>query len=287
MARSISEIQSQIEDYIVLNFATVSITIDTTQWSKRNILRLIAFCIATGIGVLEQLMDVFKTEIEDVVSTAAAASFLWVQAKMFQFQYSATDPQIVQIVDVVPNYPTIDETLRVITACSVKKDLSNNVNIKVATGNPLAALNSDQLSASQSYINTIGVAGINYVVSSIVADKIFIQADIWFKGEFSTVIAANVISALNSFLSNLSITNFDGGIKVTDIENCILNVEGVTDVLLKNVSCRADSVAFGSGESLVLNQAVLIRLYNLVAGYAVQETTASNTFADTLNFIAE
>lgn len=287
MARTVDTINQATINALVSNLSSIGITINPNNWSKRNILRMLCYTFASCCALAEQLMDLVQSNIEDTVSRAAAASQLWVQQKMFEFQYSSTVPQVIQMIDGIPQYPFVDESLRIITACSVKSDLANNVQIKVAKGNPLTALVTLELNAAQSFINTIGTAGIIYVVKSANPDLLFIDADIYYKGEYAPIIQLSVVAALDSYLLNLSVTNFDGGLKVSDLEVYIKSLPGVTDVLLKNVSIRATTVLFGSGTYLVQNETTLIREYIMVAGYAKQETTSGQTFSDTLNFIAQ
>jgi len=284
MARSVSEINAYIVANLVTNFASIGITIDPVLWSKRNMLRQICYTVAVCQALMEQLQDLFKAQIEDTVSKAAAASAKWVQDKMFKFQYSATNPQIVALIDTVPTYPVIDDTLRIITACSVTTDISNTVSIKAAKGSPLAALSAPELSSAQGYINIIGVAGINYTVISLDPDKLYIDAEIFYQGQYAAVIQASVIDAINAYLETLSITNFNGALKMTDLEAVIRNVTGVNDVLINNVRGRADTDLFSAGVDLILNTAVIQRQYSTVAGYIAEETTSTKTFADTLIF---
>ena len=287
MARTVAAIQTQIETELVANFAAVGVTIDPTKWSKRNMMRLFCYIFAVSTAYLEQLMDVLKTSLEATASQSAAASPLWIQAQMFEFQYSATDPQIIQLINTVPQYPVVDATKRIITACSVTSTTSNEVTIKVAKSDPFQALATAELSAAQGYINYLGTAGINYTVVSLDADRIYIDANIYYQGQYSSVIQANVIAAIDAFLQNLSITNFDGSLKMTDLENVIRNVQGVNDVVLVNVRGRAAADPFANGIDLILNQKVVQRLWNTVAGYCIQEDTVGETFTDTLNFVVE
>ncbi len=285
MARSISLIQSQINSSLQANLATVGITLDTTQWSKRNILRLLCFCVATAIAVLEQLIDVFTANVEAVAASAAPATDAWIQAQVFKFQYSATTPQIIQFTaGLAPYYPVVNSTLQIITRCSVTTTSANNVLIKVATGTTPAALSPTQLSALQAYIsppNGIGIAGVNYICSSGSADILFVQANVYYQGQYSGIIQANVINAINNYLAVLP---FNGQVKISDLENTIRNVAGVNDVVLVNVSARANG---GTATYLVQSEAVISRLWNTVAGYIVPEDPGSNDLIHQLTLIAE
>ncbi len=291
MARKVDEINSYIVTTLVANFATVGITIDPTTWSKRNMLRLICFTMATCQALLEQLQDLFQQTIEDTAAKAPAASPLWIQKKMFEFQYSATDPQIVALIDTVPQYPTVDPALRIITGCLVVSSVSNEEQIKVAKGTPFAPLSSPEISAAQSYITTIGIGGINYVVISLDSDKMFVEADIYYQGQYAAVIQANVIAEIEAWFLKLATSslkyNIDGSAEMSDLQGTIRGVTGVNDVVLKNVRGRADTDAFAAGIDLILNTQVIQRKWQTIAGYIGQETDTGHTFADSLNFIAE
>jgi hypothetical protein len=287
MARTVNQINSQIQTALVSNFAAIGITVDPTQWSKRNIMMLFCFAFAVCAAYIEQLMDFLKTSLETTAAQSAAASPLWIQNQMFLFQYSDNNPQVILLSNGAWAYPVVDPTLRIITACSVNSTSPNQVSIKIATGNPFVALLSNQIAAAQGFINLIGTAGIIYAIQSLNSDKLYINANIYFQGQYASVIQTNVINALNSFLQNLSITNFNGSIKMTDLESTIRGVAGIDDVVLLNVRGRKDTDSYSAGINLVLNSTVIQRLWNPISGYVSEETTTRNTFADTLNFIAE
>lgn len=286
MARSVAEINQYIVDALVVNFSKVGITIDPTLWSKRNILRLICYTMAVGQALLEQLLDAFLVIVESRVRVSAAASFLWIQFKMFQFQYSDTDPQFVVMINGVPTYPVIDPTLNIITACSVTSSASGIVTIKAAIGSPLGAMSLNQTAAAQGYINAIGTAGIEYDVVSLNPDQIYIDAEIFFLGQFASVIEQNTIDAITNWLQTQSVVNFNGKIKMSDLEGIIRGIQGVDDVTLNNVRARGNSDTFNAGIILILNEQIINRLYSTKAGYMIPETTLSKTLADTLIFTA-
>ena len=279
MARTIEQIQAGI-------IADIQATPELAQansTSRRAIWRLFAYVQASAILLLEQIIDVFTAENEIKIANAIPATATWINAKVFEFQYSATNPQIVQLVNFAPVYPVIDPSLRLISRCSVVTTISNQVIIKVAKQNPPIALTSGELSSLQSYINQIGIVGVNYNCVSLTSDKIMIDAEIYFDGQYSTVIVGTVTNAINTFLSQLS---FNGVLKVSDIELAVRNVVGVNDILLKNVKMRSDATAFVDGTFLVQNNTVISRIFPTVSGYIVGETTVGNTFTDKLTFIA-
>ncbi len=281
MARKIAQIEQQILDQVA---ADPDLSPVLTSTSRRAIYRLWAYITSVAISMLEQLMDIFNAQVESTVAKGAPASAAWIQDRVFQFQYSTDVPQIIQLVNLAPTYPVIDPSLRIITRCSVTTNIANNVIVKVAKGDPPQALDSSQLNAVQSYVNLIGADGISYNVISTDPDLLYIQGQVFYNGQYSDVISANVLQAINAFFAQLP---FNGQMRISSLEFAIRSVVGVTDVLLQNVSARAYNTAFGAGTYLVLNNQVISRLWPTVSGYMIPETTAGNTPTDTLQFIPE
>lgn len=284
MARTTDEIESQILDNVA---ADTTLGPLLTSSSKRAIYRLWAFIQATAIEMHEQLIDIFTANVESVAAMAAPSTANWLQNQILNFQYSPTNPQIIQLVNFAPQYPVVDPTLLIISRCSVTTSLSNQVVLKVATGNPPGPLSSPQIAALTAFLNPpngIGVAGINYIIQSLAADQIYIQANIFYQGQYSSVIQVNVIAAITAYLAAIP---FNGVVKLSDLEGAVKAVAGVNDVVFQNVSARAASVGFGSGTPLVVNQNEMSRIYATVAGYIVGETTGGQDLPNTLTFTAE
>lgn len=299
MARTVEQIEADIItnvantadlNYVDENNITRNITYNT---SKRAIWRLWAFIVATAIAFHEQLIDLYISTIEAILAKTSAASPLWVQDKMFKFQYSATDPQVIQLINTIPQYPVVDENKRIITACSVTTAIDNTVNIKVAKSNPYVSLGALELAAAQSMINTIGIAGIDYNVTSGNADRLYISADVYYKGQYSAVIAQSVKDTLDAYFQTLSQVNFNGSLKMADLENVIRQSVGVNDVVLINVIGRPDSPTPSNplsnpyGTYLIQSKTTVSRLFNPSAGYIIGEDVAGYTFLDSINFIAQ
>lgn len=281
MARKISNIQASIINNIASTPELASLLLNN---SKRAIWRLFTYIQSVAISTLEQIMDDIKVEIENIVDNGVPGTKNWLVANIFKFQYSTVTPQIIQLIDLVPRYTIIDETLRIITRCGVVTTLNNNVLIKVAKSEPPVALSINEVSSLQSYVNTIGVAGVNYIVQSYNSDKISIEADIFYDGQYNNVIKQDVILGINNLLARLS---FDGYFKVSDIELAIRSVAGVNDVILKGVIIRQDGQVISQGIYLIQNSTTISRTYTTVSGYLTEETTSTFTFLDTLNFIPQ
>lgn len=281
MARSTATIQATMDAEQALQ--TDLTTLNSP--SQTAIYRLWKFITSTIINYLEQLWDIYKAELETQISAAAVGSNAWLQSKVMKFQYSASTPQVLAVdSNFAINYPTIDTTLQIITRCSVTTTSQRVCLVKVAKSDPTVALSAPELSSLSGFLSDLNFAGVNYVAQSLTSDKIYIDADIYYNGQYASTISANVITAINAYLASIP---FDGKIKLMSLIDAIQAVTGVTDVVLKNVAIRADATAFANKTYLVQNKTSIIPLYQMYAGYATEETTSGYTFTDTLVFIAQ
>jgi hypothetical protein len=284
MARTIAQIKQQIIDNVN---ADPVLNTNLTSTSKRALFGLWAFIVAVAASILEQLMDIYSAQNEAVALRAAPASAPWLQDQILKFQYSLTTPQVIQLIGFAPAWPVVDETMLITSRCSVLTTISGSVLIKVATGEPPSAFTSDQITALSGFVRKVGVPGVTYTIQSNDPDQLYIQADVYFLGQYASAIQNNVIAAINNFLVASNTKNFDGTVLISDLEIAIRNAQGVTDVMLKNVYARSAGTAFADGTALILNQQALSRLWPTVAGYMISETTAGKTLADSLTFLPQ
>jgi len=287
MARTVQECYDYIVSNLETEFASVGITITPATWSKRNLIRNLCYIYAIAQSLSEQLQDVAIAKMEAIQRVSSPATAAWLQDAVFKFQYSSTTPQNLSIIGGVAQYAIVNEALRIVTACSVSNSVTGTVYIKVAKGSPLAALSAPEISALQTYVDQKGAAGITYVVSSSNPDRLYLEGSVYYNGIYSSVISDAVIDALDAWLADLSVNNFNGEVKVTDIINVIRAVDGVNDFVPTRIAARYSSQSLFGGIDLVSGSDILSRKYNTGAGYIIQEDTSSNTFADKLTFIAE
>jgi hypothetical protein len=283
-ARSVADINTALVQTLVDNFAAVGITITPTTWSKRNIMRLMCYSFSVAAAFIEQLMDIMKGDIEIIAAQTPAMSALHIQKKMFEFQYSASNPQFLTVTGAVPSYAIIDPTLRIIAACSVTSTIPNEVLVKMAklndAGDGLQALSltpNNELAPAQSYINQIGTTGIQYFAKSTDPDLLYIQADIYYNGQY-TGMKDVVVATLKDFLKTLSVTNFNGALKVSDVERLIRDIPGVNDVVIQNMKARNWDLPFASAIPLVTDGDVVARQWMPVAGYLTEEPTPNDFY---------
>jgi hypothetical protein len=265
--------------------------------SNSSIYKLWKYIVAAQMFLQETLWDIFKTDIETQVSLATPGTPTWLKDKILNyFQYSSVTPQILELVNFVPTYPIVDSNLRIITRCAISNYGLNTCLVKVAKSDPPQILLAAELTALNSFLNNggdgtiagssvgLGFAGINYNVQSYNSDKLYLVAEIVYNGQYSNTIQENVETAINNYLSLLP---FDSKVKITALTDAIQLVEGVSDVIITDLAMRSDATAFANKTYLVQNKTTILSSYPTFAGYIVEETTASNTFADTLTYTAE
>jgi hypothetical protein len=248
MARSIPVIYNQLLQQKQAQSALSSLT-STSQVSLWN---LWLWITAVGQNLFEQLCDTFKANIEAQIANAPVFTPQWIVQMCKNFQYSSSIPQIVQLNGSVTypyltiNYPVVNTTLCPVTQAAVMATTNQQLLIKVATGSPGSLVPLDGapgtsgsiVTALVSYLNEILTPDTHYVIINDIADELLIQAQVYYNASYSGVIQANMVAAINNYLAGIP---FDGVFTVSDLENAMLAVAGVTDVVLNNVFWRTDA----------------------------------------------
>ena len=279
MARTVAQIKQSMLDAKNAD-PTLSTLTSTSQTAKWN---LYYFIVASCIAIFEQLQDIFKTELETIASTAAPSTPQWTRNKVLAFQTG--DVAELNTSTYVIEYPTINTANQILTRCAVITAPNRTVLIKVAKGNPPTPVSVGELAELQSYVETFNPAGIAFTLINENSDKMEVAGKIYYNGQYSAVIATNVVAALNNYMANLP---FNGVISTQAVVDAIQAVEGVISVSLARILVRKHSVAYGTGVTLYnLSTGVDAVQYQTIAGYVVEETTATHNFADTLTYIVQ
>jgi hypothetical protein len=287
MARTIQQIQNQIinskNSYTELN------GLDSP--SQTAIWKLWTFIVAVSISFLEQIIDLFKVEIEGKLQNHVAGTKNWINNNILLFQYSATDPQIVEISDdYLITYSVVNTNLQIIKQVAIEVLDNNVVQIKVAKSSPPEPLDSSEKSALSSFLTEIMPAGIQTSLYSENSDKIYIKGNIYYNGMYSAIIQSNVETAINTYLENLP---FGGKFVVQELEAAILAVAGINDINISRIQARRDNQTFvyGSNNPVYVLEGTTSdinnRSYSTFAGYVITETTTSYTISDSLTYIAQ
>jgi hypothetical protein len=276
MARTVAQIKQSMLDAKNAD-PTLSQLTSTSQTAKWN---LYYFIVASCIAIFEQLQDLFKVDLEAIASSAAPSTPQWTRNKVLKFQTG--DVAELNTTTFVIEYPTINTANQILTRCAVVTAPNRTVLIKVAKSNPPVPVSVGELAELQSYVETFNPAGIAFTLINENSDKMEVAATIYYNGQYSAVISTNVVAALNNYMANLP---FNGVISTQTVVDAIQAVEGVISVSLTRILVRRHTVAYGAGVTLYnLSTGVDSVQYQTYAGYVVQETTATHTFADTLTY---
>lgn len=245
--------------------------------SKVGILNNIADVVSININVFEQLQDAYKSELEQIALNAIPGTSAWIKSKVEEFQYDTVTAQYIQLVDLVPVYQSVDTTKQIISRVAVIESGNGVVVVKVATSEPPVALSAPQKTSLEQYLDIIMPAGPTITVSTALADKLYVGANVYYDGQFAGSIQSDVNAAINNYLAAL---DFNGVVYVSKIQDAIQAVAGVKDVQLTLVKARQDATAF-------LGATTLTRQWTTIAGYIVEETTSGQTFSDSIVYTAE
>ena len=278
MARSIATIKAEM---VAAKNADSTLS-GLTSTSATALWNLLFYVVAVSINILEQILDIFKSDLEVIAAKNVPGTPTWLQTKVLEFQYSASDPQVVQLVNFIPTYPTINTELRIVKACAIVEQTNRLVKIKVAKGSPLEPLSSTELTSLKNYIHDIKFAGVLTDTISLNPDRLKVNATIYFKGQFvEATVKQAVIDAIDAYLLTLP---FNGVIKITSLQNAIEVVSGVDDVVINNVTLRPFATPLISPNviKMVFDSKTLEKSRETEAGYAISEDTTGNELTDTI-----
>ena len=270
-----------------------------TSTSMTSLFGLMAYVMAACQNLLEQSWDDYLVQINTYATQTPAASLNWIAAQAFLYQYDSSGSTNTNALSILPNgalgYPTVDPQFNIVTRCAALTNNNNEVQIKVAQGNPPAKITGTAFTQLQSYFDAKGTAGVNYYVTSGDPDRIYIQGNVYYKSGYGGVAPTNVVNALNNYLTQIAIfsagsiepINYGGMIRVSEIIDAIMGAVGVSDFELVALKCRSSTTSFGSANIIYQEGGVNFRHYVMAAGYAIGEDTSGQDWASTLTFQAE
>jgi hypothetical protein len=277
MARSTSTIKAAITTEKNTKAVLQPILFAEEGGSRVGVLNTMADVVAVNINIHEQMFDSYKEDIEKIALNAVPGTENWLSQKIKEFQYSADSPQYIEFTDFVPAYTLVDESLRIITRAAVISLGNGRITVKAAKSEPPVKLLSAEKTALQQYLDNIVPAGPFVTVISEDADRIYVDADVYYDGQYIDSIQATVEAALSDYLAAIP---FDGVVLLSKLQDAIQGVAGVKDVVINEVRARKAATAFGSATTLT-------RQWVTDAGYALEENESGNTWSDTINYIVE
>jgi hypothetical protein len=286
MARNIATIKAQIREEKNTHSELDDLKFAEEGGSKAGIGNAVAYDTAACINILEQLLDVAKDEIESSISKAGVGTVPWLRERILEFQkgdYVAFNSSTGKV-----EYAIIDTVKQILTRCSVTQDGNRLVKAKVAKSDPPEKLSDSEKTELEFYIKQIQFAGTQINVVSEDPDLLYVEAQVYYDGQYSESIQTSVITALQDYCKNLSSAdNFNGEVELNAVEEAIYAVDGVKRVKLIEVSARSATTGFVSRNVIFkLSTGTNNLKYPTSSGYIIEEAETGNTFTDKITFIA-
>lgn len=253
MARTIADIQQSMIDNIQSN-ATLSTVLTST--SKVSIWRLWTYIVAVCQWTIENLQDLFKSDVTTLIATLKPHTKQWYASKVLAFQYGYDLPADSDVYD--NSALTADQITasQVVSYCAVVDVIINNqayLRIKVAGTNngDLAALPDAQLTALQAYLAIIKDAGVKLLVTTGNPDGLKQSADIYYNplvlnnngNRLDGTGDTPVQDAINAYLKNLP---FNGRLTLQSLVDALQVVDGVSLINIKSASAQYGSLPYTS-----------------------------------------
>lgn len=214
-----------IENEILTEKATHPELTPLDSDSNAAIWRLWMFIQASITDFFDDVMALFKSDMQTLIDNNQYGTDPWWQGKMLAFQFG----DLLVFQNNIYQYAIVDPTKQIVGFCAITS-INGVVQIKVAlnvNGQP-AVLSDDQKNGVIAYCRQIQPSGARFAVSSLPADLIKFIGNIYYdaSGDLS-VIQPAVESAIITFLNAKNTTNFDGTLYVNKLIDAIQGVPGV------------------------------------------------------------
>lgn len=213
--------------------------------SKLSILNGITWTFAAVVFSFEAILDVFSVDISKVINNRINGTPTYYINALKQYQKG--DEILVREDGLAFGYAETDSTKQIVTQASYMEshsdvNLDNKLVLKVATGGKgnLHAIDPEELTMIQAYINKIKFAGTRIEVTSQEGDVLVPRVSVYYDGAFMESVVYDLIEEqLNLFMQDIK---FDSTIYVSDIIAAIRSAEHVTDVYIDTNATPAQGI---------------------------------------------
>lgn len=213
--------------------------------SKLSILNGITWTFAAVVFSFEAILDVFSVDISKVINNRINGTPTYYINALKQYQKG--DEILVREDGLAFGYAETDSTKQIVTQASYMEshsdvNLDNKLILKVATGDKgsLHAIDIEELTMIQAYINKIKFAGTRIEVTSQEGDVLVPRVSVYYDGAVMESVVYDLIEErLNVFMQDIK---FDSTIYVSDIIAAIRSAEHVTDVYIDTNATPAQGI---------------------------------------------
>lgn len=227
MARTINEIYGMIGEAFVSQAAVRTLygleegKPFAGQFSPVSLEAILFYTVAVAVWTLETVFDLFRTEVESLVSARKPHRLKWYRDKTLAFQKDYLLPEDSDV------YETIDEAARVVKhAVAVEPPDSSKVLVKIAGGDSLRdKLPEEAARQVAAYLSHIKDAGVRIDLVNLPPDAFRCEVDIYYNAMLlSDRVRDAVRAAITAYIENLPFNGEYSNMALTDI---LQQVEGV------------------------------------------------------------
>lgn len=273
MARSITEIQTQITAAYVSNMAAIGVVVVPSSWSATSLERIIIYVVAFCIYTLELFFDTHRQETLEDLANLKPHSLRWYAQKALAYQHGF---------DLLPDSDQFDNTgkteeeiaaSKIVKYAAVVEQLDSFgrviLRIKLATdnGNDLEPLTLVQLDGVKEYFKRIKDAGVRLQIDSLPADKLTMKWRVYvdplvLNGQGQRTDGTDsepVQTAIKEYLKNLP---FNGTFVLSYTADAVQLVDGVVDYSIDECTATYGAIAPAAVDVMYEPDSGYLRFYN-------------------------
>jgi hypothetical protein len=268
MARTIEQIQSLIIDKVNNTPGLASLN----SISKTSIFRLFIYVIAVCQWTLDQLFDLHKQEVADLISRMKPHTLKWYAEKARMFQYGFNLPSESDTYNNTGIASDLVEASKIVSFCAIVEQPDSRgvlaLGVKAATKtSDLNPLSCDQLISFTTYMNTVKDAGVRLIVSSEVADSLRLKLNIYYNplvlgsngSRLDGTASAPVQTAIRDYLTRLP---FNGWLVLSYLTDALQLVDGVVIPQIMGAEARYGDLPYQGFDLMYQPDAGYLRIFD-------------------------
>jgi len=230
MARTVEQIKKEITDLFIANPDIARMYLlqpnqaFEQQFSKAGLENILFYNMSYSINVLEQILDTFKADIENIIDNLKPHTLRWYINKVKAFQDSEEGEQLMPDSD---QYEVVDPEKQIVQYCAII-ERQGYLFIKVAKQEDDAPvpLTDIEVARLTGYINRVKDAGVHFEVASRPADLFRVRLLI----HYDAVMGLQeqlVKDTINAYLKSMPFDGVYSNMALTDALQAVPNIKVV------------------------------------------------------------
>lgn len=260
MAKSTSEIQTTIQSNFMASATLVeAYKLDSSktfgeQFSNVSVEAVLIYVIAIAFNAFEQILDLFRSDIEKILEQNAICSIPWYYAKALEFQLG--DDVVFNEATKRHGYAVTDLAKQIVKFVAVRQVQVEGVTklrFYVSKASRVM-LTVSELAAFKAYMSTIGGGGIHYEFISQGETELSFALNVTYNplvidntGNRLSGSGKPVNEAIQGYLDGII---YGGVFNRTKLADAIQAAAGVVDVVLTEVRIGAGSGEVAAGQNI-------------------------------------